>query len=93
VKYSHELDPNNRNFSPRSFKQTQAQEKWCQENGFAYFIHTEEKIRANAVYLNNLKTILPYINDNTVIAETTKYQIMKLISNISKISIEGIYDL
>jgi hypothetical protein len=90
VKYSFELDSNNRRFSPRSFKQTQAQKKWCHDNGIAHSIRTEKEIRANTVYLNNLKTILPYIQHNTIFAETTQYQIMKLLTNVSKISIESI---
>jgi hypothetical protein len=90
VKYSHELNPEDKNFSSRSFKQTQAQAKWCRDNAIAYSIRTDRDIRGNSVYLNNLKNILPYVQQQPNIAETIQHQIMKLLNSAPKVSIERI---
>lgn len=80
VKYSSELDPSHKNFSERSYKQTKAQQKWCQENGFQYEIRTEKVIRGNTMYLNNLKTILPYVKQRVKTVETDCYKVLKRIN-------------
>ncbi|SFE24393.1 TnsA endonuclease N terminal [Paenibacillus algorifonticola] len=90
VKYASELDPNDKRFSSRSYKQTNAQAKWCQENGYNHLIRTDKDIRSNLIYLNNLKTIIPYIQQRPVLVETVQYQIMNVLGKTSKTTIEGI---
>lgn len=80
VKYSFELDPVNPRFSPRSYKQTQAQRKWCEEQGFAYEIQTENEIRSNMVYLDNLKTMISHIRQRPYMIDTISHQISKVLS-------------
>lgn len=87
VKYASELDPSNKRFSTRSYRQTEAQAKWCQENGYNYLIRTEKDIRSNLIHLNNLKTIIPYIQQRPVLVETVQYQIMKVLGKASKTTI------
>ncbi|CAM4405644.1 Tn7 transposase TnsA N-terminal domain-containing protein [Paenibacillus alkaliterrae] len=79
IKYAAELDPKHRNFSERSFKQTKAQQKWCEENGFKYEIRTDKEIRVNPVYLDNLKMILPYVRQRAKPIETDYHRILTLL--------------
>jgi hypothetical protein len=81
IKYAAELDPEHRNFSPRSLRQTRAQQKWCDENGFKYEIRTDKIIRRNPVYLDNLKMILPYVRQRAVPVETDWHKILTSIKN------------
>ncbi|MBP1931945.1 hypothetical protein J2Z37_001946 [Ammoniphilus resinae] len=83
IKYAAELDPKNSNFSPRSLRQTSAQRKWCEQNGFKYEIRTDKEIRGNLVYLDNLKLILPYVRQRATPIETDWHRILAAIKNRS----------
>jgi hypothetical protein len=83
VKYPSELDHTHKNFSERSFKQTKAQKKWCDDNGFQFEIRTEKEIRRNPVYLDNLKLILPYVRQRKMPIETDWHRIRILLDKTS----------
>jgi hypothetical protein len=82
VKYSSELDPSNPK-SIRSIRQTTAQRIWCEERNFNYQIITEKDIRSNHNYLDNMRTILPYLRTRTSPIETDKAKIIKKIRDTS----------
>lgn len=75
VKYFSELDPSSRNFSPRSKRQIEAQRQWCEENKYNYLVQTDQVIRGNPNYLQNLKLILPYTRQRKNSSELIKHQI------------------
>lgn len=79
VKYSSEIDPSSRNFSPRSKRQIEAQRKWCQENNHNHLVQTDKDIRGNPIYLQNLKLILPYTRQRCIPIDTINHQIKKML--------------
>lgn len=81
VKYAAELNPNHQHFSPCSLKQTKAQEKWCQENGYLYKVSTDEEVRKNSTYLNNMKIILPYTRHRSQPVEIDQHRVLHIINN------------
>jgi hypothetical protein len=53
VKYSKDLEKGS-----RACRQIEAQQKFCELQGFKHVVATEKNIRANSLYLENWKTIL-----------------------------------
>jgi hypothetical protein len=80
-------------FSVKNYKkhsQTEIQKSWCMDNGFNFVIVTEESIRSNFLYLNNLKQLIPTVAQYTEIIETDIRSIDKLLDLYSRVSISDI---
>jgi len=88
VKYSSELNINNPK-SCRSISQTSVQRLWCEKNNFRYVIKTEKDIRSNEIYIENMRTMLPYLRTINQPIETDRARILKIIQN-SRVTIAEI---
>jgi hypothetical protein len=74
VKYARELDLQSPK-SARSIRQTDAQKKWCQENGYQYKVALDREIRSNPILLSNLKQIVSHMKNRKQLVETDRFKI------------------
>lgn len=78
VKYSDELNPEHRNYQ-RVKRQTEVQSEWCRLNHKNYKIQTDREIRDNRVYLENMRTLLPFARHRAV--ETDQQNVLKVLDD------------
>lgn len=87
VKYSAELDPNNKDYSQRSANQVEKQKKWCNAKEYHYEVHTDDFIYRDRLLLKNYKKILPYIDDRKIKNELDRQKITSFLSLNSRSTI------
>jgi hypothetical protein len=90
VKFSWQINPSHAKADLRSIEQVRIQEEWCRTHGYAYSVQTEREIRQNPVFLQNMKTLFPYLRLHSAPVET---DVARLIHHISKdrISLPQLY--
>ncbi|MDO3679741.1 hypothetical protein [Paenibacillus ehimensis] len=59
-------------------------EKWCTKLGYDYKVLYEEDIRGQALYLKNMKWLLPYIGQRKPPIETDKRHILRALGDQNK---------
>lgn len=59
-------------------------EKWCIKSGYGYKVLYEEDIRGQALYLKNMKWLLPYIGQRNIPIETDKAHILRALGDGTK---------
>ncbi|MDQ8739504.1 hypothetical protein [Paenibacillus sp. LHD-38] len=57
-------------------KQIGIQKKWCELHGKEHQVRTEKDIRNNEIYLENLKDILPYLQNDSTIVEIDRHKVI-----------------
>lgn len=55
------------------------QKRWCELHGKEHQVRTEKDIRSNEIYLENLKDILPYLQNNSTIVEIDRHKVVSLL--------------
>ncbi len=70
IKYEQDLN------DEQVVKQINLQKKWCELHGKEHQVRTEKDIRNNEIYLENLKDILPYLQNNSTIVEIDRHKVI-----------------
>ena len=73
-------------------RQIEIQKHWCKCNGFEHSVQTEEEIRGNPIYLENMRELLTSITNHPNPFDTDDHQIFKSLS-YEPISIGAIQQL
>ncbi|MEK3947149.1 hypothetical protein MHB46_01415 [Paenibacillus sp. FSL H7-0703] len=66
IKYSSQIDPDDKRSSQKAIYEMYAQKIWCAENNKTHCVLTELDIRINPIIISNKKTLIPYylpVND------------------------------
>jgi hypothetical protein len=90
VSYSDYSDSADKQATKNKFE---IQKAWCLEKGYKYEFMTEEKIRKNPLYLDNVKQIIKLVSNRPEPVETDYFQIYKLLSDNKKIKMEELHSL
>lgn len=72
-------------------KQINVQKSWCEQNGVGHQVKTEEDLRSNPIYLENLKEIVPYVQNSATPVEIDKYKISEFLKINGRKNINDIY--
>jgi hypothetical protein len=59
-------------------------EKWCVKSGYDFKVLYEKDIRGQALYLKNMKWLLPYIGQRKTPIETDRWNILRVLSDETK---------
>lgn len=83
-------------------KQIGVQKSWCELHGKEHHVRTEKDIRSNEIYLENLKDILPYLQNNSTIVEIDRHKVisqlkdgrraLKELSQLLNLSLPRLYE-
>lgn len=90
VKYAAELNPGHKNYE-RVRQQTAVQREWCRLNGKSYQIRTDRESRGNRLYLENMRTLLPYACQRKSPIDTDCRHILRILQEQS-MSIQDIQE-
>jgi hypothetical protein len=87
VKYSKSLNPENRLYK-KNMAQITAQKRWCELHDYNYKLLTENEIRSNMTYLYNMKTILFYLRNKSLLIDSLLEQVLHIAYR--KVSIKSV---
>jgi len=77
VKYQRDLIPTSSKSYERVARQIATQREWCTVNEWGYQLMTDHEIRSNALFLKNMKTLLPYLRSYRDMSELDELRTRK----------------
>lgn len=91
VKYSNQLVENGPHRDERSIWQIKLQQDWCSKNGYPYKVVTENEIRKNRIFLENMKSLLQFYKLSDEKEDNLSSQLLEVISNEEKVTMKKIH--
>jgi hypothetical protein len=76
IKYSYEMDSDDKRAKPKTIKELLAQQLWCKDRNKEHRVVTQEDVRGNPILLANKKLLIPFYTPMSELKDKLYYSII-----------------